>query len=526
MQRSCRHLLRHLDDPHALATNDLVAPLFRESREPHHARGAVRALLRAAANDLRAGDRGQTDETALRHHAILTRCDLAGEPHKQVAAQLGLSMRHFYRERQSMIDWLAEYLTHRLGTSRNVVASAIDVSALELARARALQHGGYSTLALVLLRSIAESGAEPAIVVAAGCQYVSVVLEQNDFAQAGEQLNALERYLNEKDLNDPAGLETQRVALERRNLHAFSGDERLALELDAQALPFVRELGRSRNPAAQEFAVNALTFAARRLFMSGHYQEAQSALEEARDVLLKLREHAPADLEISLLILYGALLATTRRLPESASLSLREAAALAARHGASELAVLAAIGLSIDDQMHGDGQSALRRVRETLPLAGKVASPLNYAHLCLRAGELEIEAGDVTRARAMLDEAEQDLIEGTYGWTYLTLLRAHLYLAEREFPRAKECVERAVAAAERQKNDRVCGVALRALAESYIGMNARSAAIDAIERAIEKLERCGYPRALAAAYRVAAKLTGREKYVRAAEDVEQTLESA
>jgi ATP/maltotriose-dependent transcriptional regulator MalT len=205
---------------------------------------------------------------------------------------------------------------------------------------------------------------------------------------------------------------------------------------------------------------------------------------------------------------------------------LHEAAALAARHGASELAVLAAIGLSIDDQMRGDVDAALKRVREALTLAEKVASPLNYAQLCLRIAELAIEAGELASAQAMLNEAQQDLIEGTSGWTYLTLLQAHASLALRDFSTAKHHAERAIAAASAQQNDRVQGVALRALAESYIGLNARSAAVQAIEDAIEKLERCGYPRALASAYRIAANLTGRAKYARAADDLAQSLESA
>jgi hypothetical protein len=435
-------------------------------------------------------------------------------------------MRQFYRDRRDMVAWLAEYLTHRLGASGNIVASAIDVSSLELARARALQYGGYSTLALVLLRSIAESGADPPTVVAAGCQYVSVLLEHNDFAQCREQLDVLEQYLRQKGIDRRDGLEAQRVALERRNLYAFSGNELLARQHDERERGAIVHLGQCDFRPAQEFAVNALTFSARRLFVSGSFAEAKATLNLARDVLSRLQEHAPIDVEVSLLTLYGALLATTRGSPAAASRALHEAAALAARHGASELAVLAAIGLSIDDQMRGDVDAALKRVREALTLAEKVASPLNYAQLCLRIAELAIEAGELASAQAMLNEAQQDLIEGTSGWTYLTLLQAHASLALRDFSTAKHHAERAIAAASAQQNDRVQGVALRALAESYIGLNARSAAVQAIEDAIEKLERCGYPRALASAYRIAANLTGRAKYARAADDLAQSLESA
>ena len=109
---------------------------------------------------------------------------------------------------------------------------------------------------------------------------------------------------------------------------------------------------------------------------------------------------------------------------------------------------------------------------------------------------------------------------------YLTLLEAQAHLAAREYAAAKHCAERAITAASLQQNGRVHGAALRALAESYIGLNARSAAVEAIEAAIEKLERFGYPHALAAAYHIAAKLTGRPKYIHAAQALSNVLKLA
>lgn len=507
-----------------LAANELVGPLFREGGQARQAMAAVRGLLRTAASDLLNREHGQA--AALRRHAILTRCDLEGEPHKRVAADLGLSMRQFYRERRAMTAWLAECLSHRLGASRNVVASTIDVSTLELARARALQYGGYSDLALVLLRSVAESATEPATAIAAGCQYVSVLLEHNEFEQSREQLDVLDRYVNDKGFNVPGRLEAQRVALERRNLYASAGDEFTALQLDRREHSSIVTLALSEDRPAQEFALNALTYEGRRLFMYGHFAEAKSALQSARDVLAALRDQTPANLEVTFWILYGALLATTCESLATASRAFLDASALAARHGASELTVLAAIGSSIDEQMRGEGVMALKRVREALPLAEKVASPLNYAHLCLRIAELQIADGDIPAARTMLRDAAQDLVEGTYGWTYLTLLEAQGNLAVRDYAAAKHCAERAITAASLQQNGRVQGVALRALAESYTGLNARSAAVEAIEAAIEKLEQFGYPHALAAAYNIAAKLTGRQKYIHAAQALSNVLKLA
>ena len=70
-------------------------PALRDSlrRIDQPSNQGLRARVRAAAGEL----------PNARQRAILVRCDLNKEPHKSVAAQLGLSMRQFYRERLAMI---------------------------------------------------------------------------------------------------------------------------------------------------------------------------------------------------------------------------------------------------------------------------------------------------------------------------------------------------------------------------------------------------------------------------------------
>jgi hypothetical protein len=532
IQKACRHLLRHLEDPAALASNELVAPIFRRAadaalnrRNSQRTLASVRRLLRSAASDLLARGGGPAAEGAMREHQILMRCDLNGEPHKRVAADLGLSMRQFYRERSMMIDHLAEILFERLAAVGSGSACAIDITALELARARALQYGGYSDWAIVLLRSITESSEDDGAVVAAGCQLASLLIDHNELEHARRELDELENYLAQRHRPDPDGLNRARIALERRNLLWSSGSDLEARHLDEREAPELARIARTGYRPAQEFVVNALSYSGRREFMAGHFAPAREICESARD-LLALREHTRIDLQIVLLVLYGVLLATTREERAATSIAFLDATTLAVRHGLSELAIVAAVGLSIDDQMRGDERMAMERVREVVPLAESVASPVNYAHLHLRIAELEIGAGNISAARESITEAEHHLVVGSYGWTYKELLSAYVSLAARDFLAAKASAEIVAASAAKQQNDRVEGSALRALAESYIGLNARSAAIAVIEAAIVKLENAGYPLVLAAAYRTAAKLTGREKYVRAANEFASLLSPA
>ena len=79
---------------------------------------------------------------AARYQTILLRCDLGEELHKRVAAELGIGIRQFYRERQALIEALSEILPGRLRRQASSDTAVVDVSALELARARTLQYGG------------------------------------------------------------------------------------------------------------------------------------------------------------------------------------------------------------------------------------------------------------------------------------------------------------------------------------------------------------------------------------------------
>ena len=533
IHKACRHLLRHLDDPRALAANALVGPVFQHDRAGKITRknsrrtlASVRGLLRVVANDLLARDGRVTTATTMRQHQILLRCDLAGEPHKLVAADLGLSMRQFYRERQVMIERLAELLVDRFSAYGTEPACAIDVATMELARAKALQFGGERGRAIALLRSLASFSDDPTTVISAQAQIVTVLVERNAFNEAWEELTRMQAYLarRETDSVDSIELNAARIALEKRNLLWCSGREVQALESDRAALQKLHEFARSGRRPEQELAAYALTQAARRTFTVGRFQSAREQLETARD-LLALRTDAPVDLHIHLLVLYGVLLTTLREQRAATSVTFIDAASLAVRHGLSELAVIASIGLSIDDQMRGDFDLALQHVRSVLPLGRRVASPLNLGQLCLRAVELEIGAGNAVEALALLDEVERNLVPGTYAWTYKNLLSAQARLLIRDFAGAREYAELAARASVVQRNGRVDGPVLHVL-ENRVGVNARTIAVEAIETAIARLESSGYPLVLLEAYRTASHSAGNPKYEKAAGEVESFLDPA
>lgn len=416
IEQACRHLLRHLGDAHALAQNELIAPQRLDV-------AAVRRLLRAAAADILMRDGGPASPHAMRQHTILTRCDLMGEPHKCVAAECGLSMRQFYRERRTMIARLARLLAERFNDRAGGPAFALDVAALELARARFLQYAGYPECALVVLRSITEGSDDTATVVAAGCRFVSLLVERYEFNACRDRLDELHAYLVRRSGGAPPELETQRIACERRNLLWLSGGDADARELDRAAFPALLRLARSAYRPAQEFAAAALTDAGRRALFAGSLGEAQAAAHAA-DAALHAPEQTPPDIRIALLIFSGVLMAVQRGHRKATVSAFLDATTLAVKSGLSELAIVAALGLSIDDEMRGDAIMARNRVREVLPLALSIASPFCRARVHLRIAELAAAAGNDAEAQDALRCAEGCIAPGSVLCVKLGLIKA------------------------------------------------------------------------------------------------------
>lgn len=499
--KACRHLLRHLDQPAALSTNPLIRAHFEELPDA----GAVRELIRALA-----------DALTEREREILLRCDLLDEPHKRVARDMGLSMRQFYRDRGAMIEGLAMQLLNR---ARYVVrlASVIDVAAVQRARVRALQHGGQRYAALALLRNMAQSGTNVDDITSARCWIANILIEQNATDLAADELRQATARFAEARI--PNTLAHERIQLEYRNLLWCSARERESVDLEDEALPRVLGLARSQNAAEQHFATEALTMAARRALMRGRFGDAREYLDQALH-LLTLRDDAPVETRIHCFLITGVLESALRSGSNGYTV---QASALAMRHGLSELAVLTAIGLSIEQEMRGSGASALAHIIGVLPLARECASALNYAHVFLRLGQLQAALGRAQAALAALAEARTAIPSGNYVCTYNDLVSSQAYLALGEFDRARVFAAEAVSSAARQGNKLIQGAAMTALAESYMRMNAKSAAVGAIESSVLLLESSGYPVLLLKAYAIAAQLTGRRRYAQYAEELQQVL---
>jgi hypothetical protein len=115
---AAKHLFRHLHDARALRKNPLVRQLF----ENHCAGGSARAresavlarlhdLVRQGSDDCRDADLAEgKDDRAVRQHAIVALQCLEQRPIAEVAAALGISYGHCYRERAEICRRIARYI--------------------------------------------------------------------------------------------------------------------------------------------------------------------------------------------------------------------------------------------------------------------------------------------------------------------------------------------------------------------------------------------------------------------------------
>jgi hypothetical protein len=115
---AAKHLFRHLHEERALWSNPLVCRFFDETASGNS--GYVRdrsgldqvhQLVRDGADRCRDADRiAGREERALRQHAIIMLQCLEQRPIQQVAAELGISYRHCYRERADICQRVARYI--------------------------------------------------------------------------------------------------------------------------------------------------------------------------------------------------------------------------------------------------------------------------------------------------------------------------------------------------------------------------------------------------------------------------------
>jgi hypothetical protein len=145
-----KHLFRHLRDVRGLEKNPLVREFFADPnvlamRRVDRERlilGKIHELVRKGADELLRDDiaAGKGD-IALRRHAIVTQQCLEGRPIRDVAAELGISYHHCYRERAVICTRLGRHFFAQESTA--TLNCLLEMDEFQLLRSRALNRAAF-----------------------------------------------------------------------------------------------------------------------------------------------------------------------------------------------------------------------------------------------------------------------------------------------------------------------------------------------------------------------------------------------
>jgi hypothetical protein len=184
---ACRHLFRNLKNAEALRRNPLVASFFPPNRtnvqDTLEALASISDAIREAAVTLApCGREGRGG----RHRMIIERCELSEDPPGIVAADLGLSTRQLYRERQ--LARLKVGMELQLANTRRGRWTVSDQGEYGIAQAALFNEFGQNDKARSILAEIAESTTDVESRCAALCSLSEITFLDGDVARSARLL--------------------------------------------------------------------------------------------------------------------------------------------------------------------------------------------------------------------------------------------------------------------------------------------------------------------------------------------------
>jgi hypothetical protein len=301
-----------------------------------------------------------------RLHAIVTRCDLANEPHKSVAADLAISRRQFYRDLDEGRRRIAAFLVERPETGDDR-----QIGDWKLAATVSLTADGHVDAARKLAPLIGE-GSDPAEAAAWGSMGRAAALR--DAGRPAEAAAMLKRCIQEFRVRDDG---TQ-IDADMRS-YCYTSLTFFYFEFGK-----LREaaLTHARNPAAVPGAVSTLT---RKQYLNVDAMlaiDGRSGAARARAICLAFHRFAIEhgfvdDISSSLLLLAG--IARSERRYEEAERLARESLMIHEAIGRPIAPILSMLsGIAID---RGDASAGIALARETRTQAGMHSHAWWASHL-------------------------------------------------------------------------------------------------------------------------------------------------
>lgn len=514
-----RDMLRHLDDPDRLRGNELVARCL--DRRPERATGKdLRVVVVRMIEDA-------TASLPPRLREIIVRCDFACEVGRTVWRSLGICKRYFYRQRRLAMIRLGRAMLRGTGPIQLTV-EVMDPIAVPLSQASALQAVGQLQQAVALIEQLARGAPDQVARTHLTTRLAYLYLELGDLKGAQECLAGARLQLTSMIANrGELDISSRELDVVEASISLVIGT-RAAEAKTRRALVALRRLDvANRSERVTEALCRALFVATRLAIHRMAFGEAVATSLEACHVLdqcstglIALHIEALATLAYARSFVPGLLSLAI----EDSSVALR----LAEAHGLPRATARIASNACSMYVILGEHELAVRFGEAAVQVTRSLGLRDELAFCCVCLGAAYIAAGQARRALSLLTGVASSPAADQELAPLVQLLIVDSYIAEGRFDSALANVGQVITAFKRLSGvsawvSRCVGSALRMKAEALVGLGDRAAARSCIHECLSLLNPVGRNFTLARALRTAARITGKQAYVNAAQELTQAL---
>lgn len=492
-----RHLLRNLQQPRQLRRNPLASDAFARRGDD----AALRAVADRVARALAAMDACESTAKnwrGARQTAILLRVDLRRHDPPLVAADLGLSIRQFHRERRLAHDrFLDAYRAVESAATPRITLDQ-DFATRLVSRAASLADSGETSSARAILEDVAVSGGD----VVAQCEALGRLAEIEAWAH---RLDAARANLAAAN----ALLAASAVSVgERRRLQDANAAVDLSLRWFAHGPTAINcdtdvDLRTDRGDEAPA-GVRATLVRAASAIRSGESAHAARLLQR-----LDLKTATGgAEAAVDFLTLRAELADFTAEDPQVSETLLARAIDIARAHGLGGRELYAKHQLYSTRWMHSRSARDRDAYRRLVDRTDRCLPPRLRSSLAFCTADIEVAIGHPLRA---LTAAEAAASVSTNAYERLSArgLAAGALLRLGRIADAGLQAATAAEAARLAGHARVLSLAQRISAQAYLAQGNRRAARSAIEEALECARRFSSAHVLRQAQAVLGRVTAR-----------------
>lgn len=536
-QTAVHHLFRHLDDAAALQRNPLVTRYFDSSRggiTPKHYRATLEVILGSIASCakrcLDADIAAKNAEIGYRQFEIIQRTYVQRKPPATVAAELGISVRQYYRDRSLICTRIAKIVQAEQPSNLPPAYSLFDPLRFRRDKAMARADAGDYDGALRDLQDICKAASCAQNKIEALCNCGAIEIERGSFTSAraflSHALNLLEA--NVSALPPVSGAASQaHLNLVSAKLAWETADCKRARTLTERARSKIEPIQASAGGRLSALYAAILLQCVNHDALLGDFSGAYANLAHVDDVS-RTRLDASSSQRIDVLQAQAELDLTATR-PNSGSTStlrerrLREALELARTSRSLSRVISAETELASRFICSEGNAKALQTARNLLDMAENLGNWQIVASTARAMADILSSSGLWKAVPYFLSRAEQHAFQGGIDWILIMHLKASYYLRKGQALLAWQCAQGAYAASARLESPRLVAGMLRGLAQAAHACNRQGDAVDYICKAVSIVEQHGSAWSCMWTYRSAAAITGDIKFEKAAENYRALL---